>query len=111
MLVNRRVLMSVRMVISFAVAMALIIGFLGAPANAQKSTTANTLKVSPVRTDVIVKPGTSSEVPITVTNLTSSDVLVAPIENDFVQGDENGTPSIILDASQYAPTHSLKRFL
>lgn len=62
-------------------------------------------------TDVQIKAGTSGEVPITVTNLSNADILVAAIENDFVQGDENGTPSIILDANEYAPTHSLKRFM
>lgn len=85
----------------------------GTSVNAQssKTSTANTLKVSPVRSDIQIKPGESAEVPITVTNLTNSDVLVAPIENDFIQGDEKGTPSIILDANEYAPTHSLKRFM
>lgn len=110
MLVNRRILMSVRMVIGFAVAMVLVGGVLASSVNAQTST-ANTLKVSPVRTDVEIKAGSSAEVPITITNLTDSEVLVAPIENDFVQGDENGTPSIILDEDEFAPTHSLKRFM
>lgn len=102
------------MVVGLFVVAALTVGVLTTSASAQsKSTTstANTLKVSPVRTDVQIKAGESGEVPITITNLTSSDVLVAPIENDFVQGDENGTPSIILDANEYAPTHSLKRFM
>lgn len=93
------------------VAAVLAIGVLGSSALAQSTSTANTLKVSPVRTDITINAGQSGEVPITVTNLTSSDILVAPIENDFVQGDENGTPSIILDADEYAPTHSLKRFM
>lgn len=110
MLVNRLVLMSVRMVFTFAVTAILVAGVFSSSVNAQAST-ANTLKVSPVRTDVEIKAGGSGDVPITITNLTDSDVLVAPIENDFVQGDENGTPSIILDAGQFAPTHSLKRFM
>jgi len=110
MLVNRRVLMSVRTVIGFAFAIALLMGVLSASVSAQSST-ANTLKVSPVRSDVQIKAGESGEVSITITNLTGEEVLVAPIENDFVQGDERGTPSIILDANQYAPTHSLKRFM
>jgi len=113
MLVNRRVLMNVRMMIGFVVALAVATGLFAVSAHAapQQTSTANTLKVSPVRTDVEIKAGSSKEVPITITNLTSNDILVAPIENDFVQGDENGTPSIILDANQYAPTHSLKRFM
>jgi hypothetical protein len=38
-------------------------------------------------------------------------VLLQPIENDFVAGDEKGSPSILLDQNSYAPTHSLKRFM
>lgn len=76
-----------------------------------KTNTANTLKVSPVRSDIEIKPGASKTVQVTVTNLTPGSITVAPIENDFVAGDERGTPALILDADKYAPTHSLKRFM
>jgi len=72
---------------------------------------ANTLKLSPVRTDLTIKPGESGKVSVYVTNVTGEPVLLKPIENDFVAGDEKGTPSIILDENSYAPTHSLKRFM
>lgn len=72
---------------------------------------ANTLKISPVRTDLSIKPGQTGTVKMTITNLTGSPQTVQPIENDFIAGDENGTPALILDASKYAPTHSLKRFM
>ena len=110
---KRQVLTSVRVVLGLFIVTALVLGIFVSSASAQssKTSTANTLKVSPVRSDIQIKAGESAEVPITVTNLTGADVLVAPIENDFVQGDENGTPSIILDANEYAPTHSLKRFM
>jgi hypothetical protein len=109
-LVSRRFVMSVQVVASFVIAVVLFAGFAVSSVNAQTST-ANTLKISPVRTDVEIKPGESGEVPVTITNLTNGDILVAPIENDFVQGDENGTPSIILNEDDFAPTHSLKRFM
>lgn len=80
-------------------------------AQASTNNNANTLKVSPVRSDVQIAKGQSKGVPITVTNLTSSPITITPIENDFTAGDENGTPAIILDANTYAPTHSLKRFM
>lgn len=106
---KQRILTSVRTLLGLALVFGLTFSVVSSPANAQ--TTANTLKVSPVRTDIQIEAGKSAEVPITVTNLTSAEILVAPIENDFIQGDENGTPSIILDAKEYAPTHSLKRFM
>jgi hypothetical protein len=73
---------------------------------------ANTLKVSPVRTDITVAAGTSGVVKTFITNLTSTPIALQPIENDFVAGSkEDGVPSIILDQNSYAPTHSLKRFM
>lgn len=85
-----------------------------AAATTKKSTVnndSNTLRISPVRTDLTIQPGSSSKVQLFVTNLTSNTVALKPIENDFVAGDEKGTPSIILDENSYAPTHSLKRFM
>lgn len=110
MLVNRRILMNVRMAVGLALAVCIAV-FVYASSVSAQSSTANTLKVSPVRTDIQIEAGKSGEVPVTITNLTDADVMVSPIENDFVQGDESGTPSIILDADEYAPTHSLKRFM
>ena len=97
--------------------MALILGLVAfagivQPVSAEsKTNTANTLKVSPVRTDIEVKPGESRTVKVGVTNLTGNDISVRPITNDFIAGDERGTPALILDPKQYAPTHSLKRFM
>jgi hypothetical protein len=73
--------------------------------------TANVLKVSPVRSDVEVQAGTKKIVQVTVTNPTDAPISVRPVENDFVAGDERGTPALILDETKYAPTHSLKRFM
>lgn len=87
--------------------------FAAATSSSAASTTnnANTLKISPVRTDLTIKPGTNQQVELDVTNLTASPMMIHPIENDFVQGDESGTPALILDENSYAPTHSLKRFM
>ncbi|MGK2896056.1 MAG: hypothetical protein ACSLEY_00425 [Candidatus Saccharimonadales bacterium] len=73
--------------------------------------TVNVLKISPLRSDIVVSPGESKTVQVTVTNITKRATAVHPIENDFVAGDERGTPSLILDENKYAPTHSLKRFM
>lgn len=73
--------------------------------------TANTLKVSPVRSDIEIQPGQATILKVTVTNLTGAEVEVSPTIHDFIAGDESGTPSLILDANTFAPTHSLKRFV
>lgn len=72
---------------------------------------ANTLKVSPVRSDIQAKPGESTTVKAVVTNLTVKDLTVRASTNDFVAGDESGTPALVLDADKFAPSHSLKRFM
>lgn len=75
------------------------------------SAATSTLKVSPVRTDIEILPGVTKTVKTTVTNLTDAAITVRPIENDFVAGDERGTPALILDGNRFAPAHSLKRFM
>jgi hypothetical protein len=99
-----------------AIALPVAIVLLASPSSYAQSTgtannSANTLKVSPVRTDIEILPGESKTVPVTVTNLTNAPVSVASITNDFVAGDDRGTPALILDADKFAPSHSLKRFM
>lgn len=72
---------------------------------------ANSMKISPLRTDIVIEAGESGVVEVFITNLTSETVVLRPIANDFVAGDEKGTPSIMLDENSYAPSHSLKRFM
>lgn len=83
----------------------------GVPSSAQTNNSTNVLKISPVRSDIEIKPGETKTVPTTVTNLTKTPITVRAVQNDFVSGDETGTPALILDAGKFAPTHSLKRFM
>lgn len=114
MLIKKGLRGGVRTLVALALVLPVAITVLASSHTFAQSTTtnnANTLKVSPVRTDVQIAKGQSKGVQITVTNLTSTPITVTPIENDFTAGDENGTPALILDANTYAPTHSLKRFM
>lgn len=72
---------------------------------------ANVLKLSPVRSDIQVAAGTSKTIQVTISNLTKAPLTVKAVANDFIAGDERGTPALILDADKFAPTHSLKRFM
>jgi len=106
--------MNFKLVAAFAVAFAVLITLLAAPhtyAQSTKSNAANTIKVTPVRTDIEILPGESKIVEVTVTNLTNTSISVAPYTNDFVAGDDRGTPALILDSDEFAPSHSLKRFV
>lgn len=72
----------------------------------------NALKVSPVRIDVKMDPGTSQTITVTIQNLTNAKAILRPVINDFVaSGDETGRPNIILNEDEYAPSHSLKRLV
>jgi hypothetical protein len=72
----------------------------------------DTIKISPVESNVTINAGTSSVVKTYVTNVTSAPISLEPIENDFIAGGgDDGTPYIVLGANSYAPTHSLKRFM
>ncbi len=76
-----------------------------------KSEAPNALRITPVRTDIAVDPGASKTVKVTITNPSNAQVTVRAIQNDFVAGDERGTPALVLDETEYAEKHSLKRFM
>ncbi len=112
MLVKQRVKINIRIVVMLVLAATLLAASLSLRSYAvDVNNSPNTLKVSPVRTDTSIAAGSSGTVPVTVTNPTTSPITVKLVENDFIAGDEAGTPALILDADKYAPTHSLKRFM
>lgn len=104
--VRRRILVLPTLVLASAF---VLIGFSNTAQAVENA--ANTLKISPVRTDVEIQPGGTKTVTTIITNLTNSPMTVSAVQNDFIAGDERGTPALILDANKFAPTHSLKRFL
>ena len=72
----------------------------------------NGLRVSPVRSDLIVNPGQTQSLYVSVTNVTSVPTSLQAIVNDFVGSpDESGDPDLILDSSQASSKHSLKSFV
>jgi hypothetical protein len=72
----------------------------------------NALKVSPVRWDVDVDPGTTKVLDLYIQNLTDVAARLHPAANDFTAGtDESGSPKVILDENQFAPSHSFKKFV
>lgn len=70
------------------------------------------LRISPVSTELTINPGASQTVTVYVQNVTADPVTLQAVVNDFTaSGDESGTPALLLDPSQYAPSHSLKRYV
>lgn len=101
---------------AFALVLAGVSGGVSAIVNAAPAPSVinsqNTVKISPVRSDITIEPGKSGVVSVKVTNLSSSKMELKVIENDFVDGNkEDGTPRLVLDEDKYAPSHSLKRYM
>jgi hypothetical protein len=97
-----------------AVSLLLSSAWIGSAGAAQTATVSpgNALRVSPVRLDVKMDPGTSQTISVYIQNLTSARALLRPFINDFVaSGDESGRPNIILNENEFAPSHSLKRLV
>lgn len=92
----------------FAVA---VIALASLQAPAVSAQAANVLRVTPVRSDIQIQAGATGTVETVITNLTNNDITVKPIGNDFIAGDQSGTPALILDEDKFAPSHSLKRFM
>lgn len=71
----------------------------------------NSLKITPTRNDVRVERGETKNVTVSVENISDQRITLRAITNDFVAGGENGEANLVLDEDDYAPTHSLKRFM
>lgn len=78
---------------------------------AQSNDNVNSLRLSPLRTDIKVEPGEAVAVTVYVQNMTERAVTYQPIANDFVAQDENGTPGLLLNEGEFAKSRSLKRFM
>jgi Bacterial protein of unknown function (DUF916) len=78
----------------------------------QRTESGDGLKIAPLRSDLVAKPGSTVKTTVYIQNLTPEPITLKVINNDFVAGSsEDGSPSIILNENEYAPTHSLKRFM
>lgn len=113
MLVKRQMVKSFRYLAGLLIIAGLLAGILNAgQVSAQATNSANTLRVTPVRTDIQIAAGERQVVRVTVANITDNDLTIRAIANDFVASpQEDGSPALILDENEFAPTHSLKRFM
>jgi WxL interacting protein linking bacterial and host surfaces len=84
-------------------------------ANAATSTSSGSgdgLTISPLTTNLLIDAGQSQTTPIFIQNVTNSTATIQVEINDFTAGPgENGHPALLLNSNQYAPSHSLKRYI
>ena len=82
------------------------------PAFAAKPAPAtNGYRLSPVRTDLTIKPGSSTVVTVYLQNASSAVENIQVVTNDFqAPTNETGNPALLLNGAT-APQHSLKQFI
>jgi hypothetical protein len=69
----------------------------------------NGFRVSPVREEITVQPGTSQTQDVAVENITNESIVAHPIVNDFVaSSDETGQPRLLLDESKPSSGNSFR---
>lgn len=110
-MIRRKVFASIGLMFGALTILATATPVFAATATSQ-SGTGNALKISPVRNDLEIKPGTSQTIDVYVQNLSNSEIKLHTIINDFVASkDESGSPNIILDENKSAPVRSLKQYV
>jgi hypothetical protein len=93
---------------AFLLAASLTAAF-SAPVTAQGS---NGYIVSPVREELVIEPGKSQTVTLTIENATNNTTVARAIVNDFeAAGDETGQPKILLDENVSAGSNSFKSLI
>jgi hypothetical protein len=104
---------SVRLSVTTFLLSVLTLACLAAPVSAATAKQGgNGLRVSPVRSDLTIKPGETQNLTINVTNVTSAPATFQTIVNDFIANpNESGSPAIILNPNEFSQSHSLKRFV
>ena len=77
------------------------------------ATSANGMKVSPVASNLTINPGETQSVIVNVQNVTNVTGAYSVSINDFTAApnNESGQPALLLNPGEYAPTHSLKRYV
>src|SRR5579862_4282093 len=79
-------------------------------AHAAQAPATNGYRVSPVRTDLTIKPGASEPVTVYIQNASDAVENLQAVVNDFQPPtDESGNPALLLNGAT-APSHSLKQF-
>ncbi len=71
---------------------------------------ASGLQISPTRTELTVKKGSSETISITIKNVTGGNIVAKPEINDFESDNDTGTPRIITDENQKS-AYTIKDFI
>jgi hypothetical protein len=70
----------------------------------------NGMKVAPVKTELVINPGESKTINVSLQNITDGQGTYKTVVNDFQAKDETGAPSLLLDGKAN-PNHGLKQYM
>ncbi|HSX47485.1 MAG TPA: DUF916 domain-containing protein [Patescibacteria group bacterium] len=99
------------LVLTFIVAFVVLFSSVNVFADQTLSPATNGYKISPVRTDLIIKPGASDEINLYIQNASAAVENLQVVVNDFdAPTNETGYPALRLNGSS-SPEHSLKQFV
>lgn len=88
--------------------------FMAVGSNSTQAATSNSgngMRVSPVRTDLVINPGESKTISVYVQNVTDGDATYRVLQNDFIAGqNETGTPALLLNG-ETNDRHGLKEYM
>jgi hypothetical protein len=87
-----------------------LFGLVSVPLAAAATGSSNGMKVAPVRTDLVMKPGETKTVSVQLQNVTNADGEYQIITNDFDSKDESGAPALLLNGATNA-RHGLKNYM
>ena len=76
-----------RLVSIFGAVAAVMLIAIGAPVNAQSQNSGSGIFISPVRTELVINPGETKTVTVTIKNFTNANATYKAIINDFIAGD------------------------
>ncbi len=67
-------------------------------------------RISPVRTDLVINPGTSKTIPVYIKNVSNAPENLKVLINDFRSDNEDGAPALYLN-NETAPRYSLRKYI
>lgn len=101
-----------KIILGIVVVIPALVWFINTPVQAQSSTTnaAQGMQISPTVVELNAAKGKTYNIKLTVTNVTSSDLVYTTSIDDFNAAGETGSPHIILD-STLPPAASIKTWV
>lgn len=88
----------------------LVISLVSAPVSGDTVTGGNGIKLSPIKYNLTMNPGTSKTIVFNVENVTKSTATYTAVVSDFTADNVNGTPQLIVKSNKYDP-YSIKKFI